>query len=111
MVPPRLLVLLLLLLTLDTGCGGTPPPHGRMGGLPFPGPWTLYGAANPERLGHHRYDQGLIPLPPYETDRGLVYTCKAGFLDLAHTRTAIDWTRYFADHVRAALKDKEKSLD
>lgn len=82
-----------------------------MGALPFPGAWTLYGTADPDKLGHHRYDQGLIPLPPYETDRGLVYTCKAGFLDIAHTRTAADWTRYFADHVRDAIKHKKKSLD
>jgi hypothetical protein len=82
-----------------------------MGALPFPGTWTLYGAADPEKLGHHRYDQGLIPLPPYESHRGLVYTCKVGFLDIAHTRTAADWTRYFADHVREALKGKHKTLD
>jgi hypothetical protein len=111
MLPREVQTVVVLLLTILPGCGGTPPPHGRMGGLPFPGAFTLYSTADPDKLGFHRYDQGLIPLPPYERDRGLIYTCKAGFLDIAHTRAAIDWTRYYADHVRDALKSEEKSLD
>jgi hypothetical protein len=51
---PRVIVVASAILILLSGCGGTPPPHGRMGALPFPGAWTLYGAANPEKLGHHR---------------------------------------------------------
>jgi hypothetical protein len=108
----RLISALILLPAFVAGCGGgSPPARGRLGGLPFPGAFTLFRAADPDKLGHHRFDQGLVPLPPYETDRGLVYTCEAGFVDLAHLRGAADWTRYFADHLRDAIKDKEKSID
>jgi len=61
--------------------GGRPP--GRIGCLP-----SGFGAGfpDPEELGVHAESE----------KNGLVYTCRAGPIDLAHVRKAADWTRYLA---------------
>jgi len=50
---------------------------------------------------------------------GVVYTCKGGFIDIAHLRKAADWTAYFAaktfkhlmnDETEFSFKMKEPSL-
>lgn len=71
-----------------------------MGSLPFPGPSTLFKVVSPTELGTHSYARPRGD----EASRGTVYTCRAGFLDLAHVRFTVDWTRYVHDQVRAALR-------
>ncbi len=82
-----------------------------MGGLPFPGAFTLYKAADPENLGDHRYTTALrFALPDREQYRGIVYTCHAGFLDLAHIRKAVDWTKHFSVLIELALMEGSESI-
>jgi hypothetical protein len=65
--------------------------------------FTLYDVADPERLGPHR--SSSVPGAPWddETERGTLYTARAGFLDLAHLRIAIDYTRFCAVEVQRAV--------
>jgi hypothetical protein len=76
----------------------TPKP--RMGGLPWPGPFTLFALADPNHLGHHAYDfQSGAP----EADRGILYTTRGGFIDIAHARKTIDLCKYVAVRAEFAL--------
>jgi len=86
-------------------------PRSRVGSLPFPGMLTLYQTADPERLGRHHY--GPFPASidnQWEADRGIVYTRRAGFLDLAHVRMAADWCRYIHRSIHPALLDNAESV-
>src|SRR5215218_5176260 len=83
------------------GCGDT--PRSRLGALPFPGPFTLYTTADPDRLGRHRYGHSPRFLRADEKERGLIYTTRAGFIDMAHLRMTIDWTRYYTRLLRRAI--------
>ena len=53
---------------------------------------------DPDDLGHHRYDNGYLSLQRdprglvADERSGLVYTCRAGFLDIAHVRDNADNT-------------------
>lgn len=86
-------------------------PGHRMGGLPFPGVFTLYQAADPNKLGKHRYTTSLrFALPDKEQYRGIVYTCRAGFLDIAHIRKAVDWTKHFSVLIERALLEERESI-
>jgi len=78
-----------------------------VGSLPFPGAFTLFKAVPPAGLGTHSYTRPRGD----EASRGTVYTCGAGFLDLAHVRFTIDWTRYVRDRVRDQLRAGPGSLD
>lgn len=78
-------------------------PRSRVGSLPFPGMFTLYDVADPERLGPHQSHTTPGSLWNDETERGTLYTMRAGFLDLAHLRIAIDYTRFCAVEVRRAI--------
>jgi len=79
--------LLLLLSLVAIGCqlDGTPRP--RLGCYPTSTTGTRF--LNPEDLGPHGYRFNLL-----EKD-GIVYTCKAGHIDVTHLRIAADWTAYF----------------
>ncbi len=78
-------------------------PRARLGALPFPGPFTLYTEADPERLGHHSYSGRTPKGLGGEAERGIVYTRRAGFLDICHIRNAADMTAYVHARVRLAL--------
>lgn len=86
-----------------------PLPRDRTGCLPFPGLFTLYAEADPARLGDHHYARGA-PSGVAEEERGIFYTAKAGFLDLAHVRNTIDWTRYCVAQFAAALARHDTTL-
>ena len=73
-------------------------PRPRMGALPFPGLMTLYTSADGE-LGEHSYAGGGS-----EVDRGIVYTCDGGFLDVSHIRNAADMTGYLHARLAHALR-------
>jgi len=104
--------LLFLLVVMAGGCAGSAgeTPRHRIGALPFPGTFTLYNAVDPDDLGPHRYGRMPRVFEPEERERGIIYTTRAGFLDLAHLRITIDWTRYYAGRVRAALAERRERL-
>lgn len=95
-------------------CGGCAPwrdtPRSRLGALPCPGPFTLYEAADPRDLGRHRYRQVPRFFRQDEKERGIIYTTRGGFVDLAHVRIATDWTRYYVRAVRRAMAAGETKL-
>ena len=82
-------------LLVAAGCAGTrhpddDPPRDRIGSLPFPGAFTLYRIADPEKLGLHRYEpparfgrRGRRP-PRHRLHN------RAGFLDVGHMQITID---------------------
>src|SRR5436190_23969737 len=86
-------------------------PRDRLGCLPFPGPMTLYTVADPARLGHHRSGRWPKPFADDEKERGILYTTRAGFLDLAHVRIAIDWTHYSTVAAREAVTAGRADFD
>lgn len=83
----------------------------QLGALPIPGV-AIGNVIGPEVVGPHKYDGGLLGLHPGQDPsagkdwgerNGLVFTCRGGFLDIAHVRDYADWTIYFAAHVFNAL--------
>lgn len=99
------LILCLALLCLG-GCAG---PKFRLGTLPYPGIPVLHKVADPEKLGQHRY-QSLIGLLDKEQERGIIYTREAGFIDVAHLRHTIDWTRAIGRQIAPAIADEAEEL-
>ncbi len=93
-----------------TGCALS-EPRTRLGGLPCPGPLTLFELADPEHLGTHRY--GNLPhlFGSDECGHGILYTRRAGFLDMAHVRESMDWSRYVFIRVGRALRDHSTTLN
>lgn len=86
-------------------------PQMRMGVLLFPVTFWPQSFADPSDLGKHAYCLG--PLPPLrltETSRGLVYTRRAGFVDIAHIRNSIDLTYYAYQKLLPALKKKRTQI-
>ena len=75
-----------------------------MGALPFTGPFTLFEYADPEKLGTHAYATGNMLGIDNERERGIVYTRRAGFLDLAHLRNSADMTAYVYARARLAIE-------
>lgn len=78
----------------------TPKP--RLGGLPWPGTFTMFEPVALSDLGHHAYNgntQGR------EGSRGMIYTCRGGFIDIAHTRKSIDLCKYAAVRAEFALRN------
>jgi hypothetical protein len=71
-----------------------------MGSLPFPGAFTLYTSAG-EDLGDHSY--GGVFGGIGEVERGIVYTCDGGFLDVSHVRNAADMTAYLHARINHAM--------
>ena len=77
----------------------------RIGQLPIP--WLKVGRVlNPEDLGPHRYDGATAAVDderenafPWGEANGLMYTCRAGFLDTAHIREQVDWVAFFISQV------------
>ncbi|MDG2335500.1 MAG: DUF4056 domain-containing protein [Myxococcota bacterium] len=70
-------------------------------------PWLKVGRMlDPEDLGPHRYDGATAAVDderenafPWGEANGLMYTCRAGFLDTAHIREQVDWVAFFASQV------------
>ena len=84
-----------------TGCGiGAPRP--RIGTLPTPPPGPRF--EEPDNLGKHSYTYN-----PFEKNC-IVYTCKAGHVDITHIRWNADHTRYLAKKIRKALMKKSRGF-
>lgn len=64
------------------------PPKMRLGTYPTSTLGTFF--LEPHHLGPHSYGFELLER------NGIVYTCKAGHIDISHIRETTDWTAYFA---------------
>ncbi|MGB8437557.1 MAG: DUF4056 domain-containing protein [Burkholderiales bacterium] len=87
----RHLLLSCLALTLS-GCSGVPLPRMRLGSIPYPGAFNLFELGDPFELGDHQYE--MFVGNGNEAEHGVIYTCKAGFLDVSHIRNTIDLAHY-----------------
>ena len=77
-------------------------PQGRFGafftpimGVSFP---------NPNNLGKHSY------VPSFSEKNSIIYTNKAGFIDIAHLRKAADWTAFLAAKSYENLKNNQEEF-
>lgn len=89
------------LLILANGCN-THAPRTRWGTLPTPPPGPRF--CEPDGLGKHSYGQNLFE------KNGIVYTCKAGHIDITHVRCGADHTRYLVNKTREALMKKDEGF-
>jgi len=89
------------LVILANGCGFH-APRTRMGTLPTPPPGPRF--YEPHELGEHSYR-----FSPFERN-GIVYTCKAGHIDITHLRWNADYTRYLVKKTRKTLMKKGKEF-
>lgn len=87
-----------------------PVPAVRIGSIPFPGLFSLYADADPADLGEHVYRVGAAFEGVPETGRGVLYTCRAGFLDLAHVRNTIDNAAHIHARIRYALRNGRRCV-
>lgn len=74
-------------------------PSGRFGTLPTPhtGPGMRNSVVDPADIGTHGYQVHQAE------SLGILYTCRAGFVDLDHVRDAADWTAYLRPRFLDAL--------
>lgn len=100
-------MLISVALTL-AGCGGsggisgrsvTPLPRIRIGRYASPSVGTVY--LDPDNIGRHAFSGGS------GGQKGIVYTCRAGHVDLAHTRKSADWAAYLYRNFADKLRKKE----
>lgn len=75
------------------------PPRGRIGGRPCSKIGTSF--PDPQQLGPHGYSFA------WSEKNGIVYTCGAGFIDIAHVRGAIDRTAFLATKTFHKLQKHE----
>jgi len=73
-----------------------------MGTLPTPPPGPRF--EDPNNLGKHSYY-----FNPFERN-GIVYTCKAGHIDITHVRWTADYTRYITERIRKTLMKKSRGF-
>lgn len=101
-------VLLISIVLTVAGCGGsggisgksvTPLPRIRIGRYASPSVGTVF--ENPDNIGQHRYSGGS------GGKKGIVYTCRAGHVDLAHARKSADWAVYLYRNFADRMKKKE----
>jgi len=94
-------VVAILIITLF-GCNFSGGPKARLGHLPI----TTFGIffPDPNHLGTHAYGSG------FSEAGGIVYTCKAGHLDIDHIRGNADLTRYLAKKIRKSLSKNTKGF-
>lgn len=78
-------------------------PRVRLGALPFFGTFTLYEHAQAGQLGTHTYESDMVLGIDNERERGIVYTRKAGFFDIAHIRNSADMTAYVYARAKLAI--------
>ncbi len=78
------------------------PPRARRGSYPSSTIGTPF--SDGSNLGRHGYYFSL-------TERnGIIYTCRAGHIDLSHVRKCIDWTGYLASRIYKNLMKNESIL-
>ena len=74
------------MLTLCSLFAKIPLPKTAIGSLPTPTLGNIF--SGPNDIGIHNYSSS------YGEGNGIIYTCSAGHIDLAHVRSTADWTKY-----------------
>lgn len=77
----------------------------RLGSLALPG-IRVGNLIEPDGTGEHSYDASPLQVDsPFQTaeHNGLVYTCRGGFIDVAHVRDYADWTVYLTGRIEVLL--------
>jgi hypothetical protein len=91
---------------------GFDTPEMRMGTMPFDAWYSPLEPLGVEDLGDHAYIQSGLGLERLaETSRGTLYTTRAGFLDIAHIRNAMDLTRFTFAHLYPSWKQGKYQVD
>ena len=77
-------------------------PRTAIGSLPTPTPGNIF--SGPNDIGNHNFssNQG--------EGNGIVFTCGAGHIDLAHVRATADWTRYAYKIIYNELTDSKSYI-
>lgn len=88
------------ILSIVNGCGFAGKPRPRLGTLPTPPPGPRF--YEPDNLGKHSYNFNLFE------KNGIVYTCKAGHIDITHLRCNADDTRYHIRMIKETLLKNKK---
>ncbi len=61
--------------------------------------------------GQRILDSSLLGNHNENEKNGLVYTCKGGFIDLAHLRKSADWTNYLYQKTKSNLLDNKSEFE
>lgn len=86
-------------------------PYMRIGAVPFPHDLVDMTAIAHEPMGAHAYRDGLVyHSRGDEVQTGILYTRRAGFIDIAHVRNAIDLTRYAYLSMRDGLEQPDRPI-
>jgi hypothetical protein len=79
--------------------------HAEVGSIPVPGYEISY-TLDIDTLGTHQFNKGFITFEPRGGKRllsdevsGILYTCRGGFIDIAHVRDNADRTVFFASQI------------
>ena len=77
----------------------------RIGAVKIPGV-AIENIRSPDGIGHHNYDAGQRgnEVAAGAENNGLVYTCRGGFIDIAHVRDYADWTLFLASQIGRHLE-------
>jgi hypothetical protein len=77
----------------------------QMGSVPVPG-YEVENVLDINDLGTHQYNKGTVSLQPRGGERmvsdeasGILYTCRGGFIDIAHVRDNADRTLYLVSQI------------
>jgi hypothetical protein len=77
--------------------------------VPIPGV-VLQNITSVSALGPHRYDSGVLARPADADqmqsgeENGQIYTCRGGFIDVAHVRDHADWVMFIAPALARRLE-------
>jgi len=81
----------------------------ELGSVPLPGV-RLANIVEHDRIGRHSYDPSAMAFDNGIDNgflspeiNGLTYTCRGGFIDIAHVRDYADWTVYLTGRVESLL--------
>src|SRR5262249_42812455 len=77
----------------------------QVGRVPVPG-YEVRNVLDVNELGTHHFNKGTLSIEPRGGERvvsdeasGILYTCRGGFIDLAHVRDNADRTLYLASQI------------
>lgn len=77
-------------------------PKTAIGSLPTPTLGNIF--SGPNDIGIHNYSSN------YGEGNGIIYTCSAGHIDLAHVRSTADWTRYAYNLIQTELLRSSETI-
>ena len=91
-------------ISLAVMVSGCDAPKPRMGCLPTSTAGSRF--LNPYNLGAHSYNYRNI----FFEKNGIVYTCRAGHIDITHVRWAADYTRYLVKKTYKTLMNNRSGF-